>query len=409
MARKAKKLVLEKGILSTPNPKPGHSVAQRTIDLVTEFYQSDEVSRMLPGKKDFVSVKKAEGRVHIQKRLVLCNLRELYKLYKDISPTERIGFSKFAELQPKQCVLAGASGTHSVCVCTIHQNVKLKIIGSNLSSLPVLEDSPTLSYKHCLANMICNPPLPRCHLNDCSYCPGIGKLKEPISKTFDDEMLDNVVYKHWLSVDRSTLETLSAATEEFVDSLCEKLELLLTHSFIATQQSAFYNECKSSLKPGEMLVTADFAENYAFVLQDAAQGFHWNNDQATIHPFVIYYKDSEKEGHLSYVAISNCLKHDTVAVHPFQKKLISFLKARFPYEIKKLVYFSDGAASQYKNRKNFINLCHHESDFKIPAEWHFSATSHGKSACDGVGGTVKRSAARASLQKPYDNQIMTAF
>ena len=32
------------------------------------------------------------------------------------------------------------------------------------------------------------------------------------------------------------------------------------------------------------------------------------------------------------------------------------------------------------------------------------ATSHGKGACDGVGGTV---AARASLQRPYKQQIMT--
>ena len=57
--------------------------------------------------------------------------------------------------------------------------------------------------------------------------------------------------------------------------------------------------------------------------------------------------------------------------------------------------------------KNFINLCHHEEDFGILAEWHFSATAHGKGACDGLGGTVKRLSARASLQKPYDDQIMT--
>ena len=75
--------------------------------------------------------------------------------------------------------------------------------------------------------------------------------------------------------------------------------------------------------------------------------------------------------------------------------------------MKKIFYFSDGAASQYKNRKNFINLCHHSTDFSVDAEWHFSATSHGKSACDGVGGTVKRLAARASLQRPIDQQILT--
>ncbi len=32
---------------------------------------------------------------------------------------------------------------------------------------------------------------------------------------------------------------------------------------------------------------------------------------------------------------------------------------------------------------------------------------HGKGACDGLGGTVKRLAARASLQRPYEDQIMT--
>jgi len=37
----------------------------------------------------------------------------------------------------------------------------------------------------------------------------------------------------------------------------------------------------------------------------------------------------------------------------------------------------------------------------------FFATSHGKGPCAGVGGTVKRFAARASLQRPYSDQIMT--
>jgi hypothetical protein len=33
----------------------------------------------------------------------------------------KIGFSKFCELRPKHCILAGASGTHSVFVHTIYQ------------------------------------------------------------------------------------------------------------------------------------------------------------------------------------------------------------------------------------------------------------------------------------------------
>ena len=55
-----------------------------------------------------------------------------------------------------------------------------------------------------------------------------------------------------------------------------------------------------------------------------------------------------------------------------------------------VIYFSDGASSQYKNKKIVINVCHHENDFSLLAEWNFFASSHGKNSCDGIGGTTKR-------------------
>ena len=145
------------------------------------------------------------------------------------------------------------------------------------------------------------------------------------------------------------------------------------------------------------------------MLQDAAEGYHWNNSQATTHPFVAYNVDSGELHHFSYVIKSDCLHHDTVAANLFLKNFISFLKEKFSSLPHKIYYFSDGAAAQYQNRKNFINLCHHKADFGMPAERHFLATSHGKGACDGIGGTVKRLAARASLQRPYDQQIITPY
>ena len=405
MVRKARELVKQKGILSTPNLKPGHSLAAETCESVCRFYESDEISRLMPGKKDFVSVRLGEKREHFQKWLHLGNLRELYELFKTKFPTHTIGFSKFAELRSKHCILAGVSGTHAVCICTIHQNVKLMMQDAKIGELTASDDVPLATYQHCLARIICNPPQPVCYLNKCDACPGISVVKETLTHSMDANLIDSIVYKQWVSVDRCTLETISKSADDFVDTFCEKLETLLPHSFIAKQQAHFYSQMKENLQPGEFLITADFSENYSFVLQDAAQGFHWNNSQATIHPFVAYYLDRGKLHHLSFVVISDCLHHDTVAVYLFQKSLIDFLKNKF--SIHKVFYFSDGAASQYKNRKNFINLCHHEADFGVPAEWHFSATSHGKSACDSVGGTVKRLAARASLQRPYDQQIMT--
>ena len=43
----------------------------------------------------------------------------------------------------------------------------------------------------------------------------------------------------------------------------------------------------------------------------------------------------------------------------------------------------------------------------MDAEWIFFATSHGKSSCDAIGGTVKRTTARESLQCPKENAIIT--
>jgi hypothetical protein len=33
----------------------------------------------------------------------------------------------------------------------------------------------------------------------------------------------------------------------------------------------------------------NFAGNYSFIVQEAAQGFHWNNQQASQYPFVCYF------------------------------------------------------------------------------------------------------------------------
>lgn len=154
----------------------------------------------MPGKKDFVSVRQEGKRVHVQKKLVLCNLKEAYHAFKDANPGLKIGFSKFAELRPPQCVLAGASGTHSVCVCTIHQNVKLMFSGARISELVGTNGNSFPSYHHCLARILCNPPLPACHLGDCSYCPGISSFRDDLIALLDESLIDNITFKQWVSL-----------------------------------------------------------------------------------------------------------------------------------------------------------------------------------------------------------------
>ncbi len=153
----------------------------------------------------------------------------------------------------------------------------------------------------------------------------------------------------------------------------------------------------------------DFAENYSFFIQNEAQGYHWNNKQATIHPFVIYCKDTNNIlQHNSFVIISESLIHDSVAVNLYIDMLITFMKSKFSHLLK-ITYVTDGAASQYKNKKKFKTVAGHFEEYGIDAERHFHASSHGKGPCDGIGGTLKRKAARASLSKEYEKVISTSF
>lgn len=405
MVRQSKIILKEKGFLEGPNLKPGKSLPIETVEIVRSFYENDEVSRAMPGIKDCVTVTEADGsKSKISKRLILCNLKEAHKHFKDKFPSIKIGFSKFAELRPKQCILAGQSGTHSVCVCTTHQNVKLMIENAKLNTVT---NGNLQNYKQCLAKMLCNPSSVDCNMGKCVYCPGVTEIRNILEESFAENSVEKVQFRQWVSVDRCNLQILEKDSDEFIELFCKKLSSLIQHDFIAKQQRSFLNYTKENLKESEFVVICDFSENYSIVLQDEAQSYHWASQHVTIHPFVIYFKEQNKIENVSYVIVSESLEHNTVAVYTFQKSLITFLTVKFQKLPKKIFYFSDGSAAQYKNKKNFVNLCFHEEDFKVKGEWHFFATAHGKGPCDGVGGSVKRLAARASLQRPYEKQIQT--
>lgn len=413
----------------------GRPLSQEIKSKVFEFYNRDDVSVNLPGMKDFISIRNDEGqRQHVQKKLILCNLKELYELFKTEYSDYQLGFSTFASLRPKHCVLAGSSGTHTICVCAIHQNIKLMILGKyhffifyfvdlhfltlniNINSLILGSDlaaltrdweEPLNNYNDCFQIIMCENPTPNCHFNKCEMCPGISELKNVLEELFNDNDIDTVSYKHWISNPRCTLETLMKDSSEFIEVFCDNIMDLLPHDFIAKEQSKFMKSVKDSLQEDEFLAVCDFAENYAFIIQNAAPGFHWNNNQCTIFPVVIYFKQNNELTHKSLVIMSDCNNHDAIAVYVYLKRISDFIKT-LSQQARKIYYFSDGAPQQFKNFKNFDHIYHHKQDFGIDAEWHFFATAHGKGPCDGVGGTVKRLAARASLQRALDRQITTA-
>lgn len=406
MARKGKSLKKSDGTFAQTTAKSGKKLSDSTVQKIDEFYNNDINSRSMAGKKETVSVKMDRERTLMQKRLLLLDLRGLYIKFVEENPDCDVGFSTFAKLRPKHCIFAGARGTHCMCVCTIHENCKLMLEPIRMEKLTRESEMPMKDNKDCLKQLMCQKPTPACYLDDCDRYPGTAPFSENLSNILDDASVFDVQFTSWTATDRSTLLTRTLPTPEFVEELCDKLKTLKPHSFIAKKQSEYMEQKKKNLTESEVLVSFDFSENYAFIVQNASQAFHFNNDQCTVFSIVFYYKEGTTLKHKSIVFLSDSLKHNTAAVYTIQSSLVPHLKNTIK-NLKKIIYFSDGAKQHFKNRFQMINLVNHEEDFGVTAEWHFHATAHGKNACDGIGATFKREASRASLLAKPKDAILT--
>ena len=221
MVREARKLRDEKGILRDrilENNKP-KKLTPDVSKTIKEFYENEKNSRLLHGKKDSISVNTDLGKSHKQKILVLCNLKELYAAFKLKYPQIKVGFSTFASLRPKWCVLEGSSGTHSVCVCQHHEIPKLKLCALHSS----------LELKTMMAIQVCSVYSEECMLHKCENCGGANAVKMELERYATNS--DTYTFKQWANVDRSELTTITEDAHEFIENFSLDIWKLSIHEF----------------------------------------------------------------------------------------------------------------------------------------------------------------------------------
>jgi hypothetical protein len=84
MIMTAKQLIIDQGILSTPNPIWGKTLNEITVEVMKYFYNTDEMNRVMSGKQDCIAVKVSGIKIREQKQLLLCNLKQLYCHFKNL-------------------------------------------------------------------------------------------------------------------------------------------------------------------------------------------------------------------------------------------------------------------------------------------------------------------------------------
>ena len=128
----------------------------------------------------------------------------------------KINFSTFALLHPKWCIPVGAAGTHNICVCTYHRNVKLMLVVMNLCH----------NYRQIMEMCVCDVDSNDCMMGHCDDClnPSVLKsfLRRKLLKTIDPD--ETVQFSQWVSSDRSQLSKKKASLIILLRTWWEKLE-----------------------------------------------------------------------------------------------------------------------------------------------------------------------------------------
>jgi hypothetical protein len=321
--KRSRILKKENGILAIPDNKKGRKLSPEEEEIVKDFYLKDENFRVQPGMNDFVSVRihPGEKKSKVQKQLLLMNIDELYYKYKEYCVKKLFmkscGRSKFFALRSVNVIEVGASGSH-----------------------------------HMMGKIVCDVKNSECMLRRCNNCSGNQNLRNHINSYLTPVPLI-VKFQQWESTDRNMLMGKELSVECFVDNLIEKIEALTTHHFISKQQSKYCRELKMNLSEDVILLQGDFSQNYSMITQNSTQGSFFNPPpQATLHTFLANVKSGEEIVKHSMCVFSDCTLHNTLAVFSFLKVVIPYLRAMHT-SVKKVIHFTDGAASQYKNCKNF--------------------------------------------------------
>jgi hypothetical protein len=427
MARLVSVLRRDQGPFSAPVKKDhiDGKISPQIKQMVIEFYKADENSRVMPGLFDTIYIRDPTtgAKAKTAKRQMLMSQVDFYNEFvKSVEERNiKISLTTVALLKPKNCIWPGIHGFKRTCMCEIHQNFQLL-----LEALAIKIDVGRI-----LDAVLCDAVNERCSMGLCNECPNYAVLQEillpqndlaedVIGRAPQDEGLneedvvaqreeyaqdDMVSYWQWTREGRTNLVNSIAPRHEVFDSLHNMIPKVAEHHFLLKQQNEFFKQLKVTVKQEEsVIVHLDFAENYSFSIPDEVQGYHWTNNQMTIHPFYCQWSVNGNDlRHKTFAVISDCLDHNADTVDVFRGKFMEHLIAAVP-NVKKIYFCSDGTGAQYKNYKNFMNVMELERKYNVKAEIHFTVSYHGKSECDAMSAQIKRNLRLASDR---DRKIIT--
>ena len=97
------------------------------------------------------------------------------------------------------------------------------LIGANLHKIRfTAEENPLDMYKSCISKIVGNPPNKDCFLKKCDSYPSMKNFKDAIQVVLEEEFIEKITYKQWITFDRCSLETITKSTDDFAQDFGDK-------------------------------------------------------------------------------------------------------------------------------------------------------------------------------------------
>ena len=172
-----------------------------SVRKIQNIFTADLQSHLMAGRKEFVKIPENGEMKSVEKRLLFFDIKEIHNKFIWNHPEIKISLCTFTKLRPLFCISVESKGTHNVCVCHIHQNMRLNLIGLNdIFQKKGMEKK--YEVRNILKLMVCENSTSACFLLDCDQCFGVGPIVNELSDLSDSNGIEEITLKSWTKTDR---------------------------------------------------------------------------------------------------------------------------------------------------------------------------------------------------------------
>ncbi|KAJ2937733.1 hypothetical protein O0L34_g19126 [Tuta absoluta] len=343
---------------------------------VKKFFYRPDIVYTCPGIKDCMAVWMNGKKETMQKHYLTMFLREAHAIFIEENPELKIGFSYFCSLRPPNVLLLKNTPAEQ-CRCKIHENYRMM-----LTALKTTYSDEF--WKRVLCDAAINSV---CWQNKCEDCKNLKKLQPP------EDSSRIVNWKEWTKNDdnKIKLSLKEISTGELFEKVLEKYEEFRYHVLLKRIQSDAF--LKDKRDKNTRILQIDFSMSYSCEYQNEIQSALWARSSVTLFTAAVFFQDNC----CSFIIYSDCQHKDKDTVFVFVNHLYDEIMTNSEESSINEVIWSDGPASEFKNKfmVKLTNLL--SAKFKKPFTWRYTATSHGKGVIDGIGGNVKRLVKQKSM------------